>query len=91
MKTIPTFEQFINEALTADNQVIDLVKELALNIFGQKSILMIDQDMIEISTAATSKQKVKEFVDQVNQELGKAKSDFEIEVDEKEKTVKVYA
>lgn len=80
-----------NEALAADNQVIDVVKELALNIFGEKAILMIDQDMIEISTAATSKSKVEEFIKEVNQALNKTKSEFEIEFDEKEKTVKVFA
>jgi hypothetical protein len=80
-----------NEALAADNQVIDVVKELALNIFGEKAILMIDQDMIEISTAATSKSNVMTFTKEVEIALNKTKSEFDIEIDEKEKTVKVYA
>ena len=63
MKKVAKFEEFTNEAMSSDNQVIDTVKELALNIFRREDILMIDQDMIEISTAATSKQKVEEFVD----------------------------
>ncbi len=80
-----------NEALAADNQVIDAVKELALNIFGEKAILMIDQDMIEITTAATSKSNVMKFTKEVEIALNKTKSEFDIEIDEKEKTVKVYA
>jgi hypothetical protein len=85
------YESEVNEALAADNQVIDIVKEIALNIFGEKAITMIDQDMIEISTAATSKSNVDKFTKEVEETLNKTRSTFDIEVDEKEKSVKIYA
>jgi hypothetical protein len=81
----------LNEAFAANNQVIDIVKEIALNIFGEKAITMIDQDMIEISTAATSKSNVDKFTKEVEETLNKTRSAFDIEIDEKEKSVKIYA